>query len=296
MELSSLKNFKTRRVFTGYLFCLAAIVFFVVFKYIPILSSFWLSLFDYQPASQTYIGLQNFKSLAKDPIFWQALLNTTLLVLAIGSVGTVLGYALALAFRGGMPGGKFFRTLFFLPVVTTITVIALVFRILYNPVGLGFSINGFLNLIGLPPQPFLSDEKQALVSVMIPLIWKIAAYNMIIFIAALDGIDPQIVEVADVEGASFSQKLRYVFLPCTRYSITIVVILAVMRTYRIFVPIYVMTFGDPNHATETITTWIYKKSFRFWEMGYGSAMSAVLFVIILALTVVQLRIGREKNV
>ncbi len=256
MELSSLRNSKTRRILTGYLFCLAAIIFFVVFKYVPILSSFWLSLFDYQPASQTYIGLQNFKSLAEDPIFWQALLNTTLLVLAIGSVGTVLGYALALAFRGGMPGGKFFRTLFFLPVVTTITVIALVFRILYNPVGMGFSINGFLNLIGLPPQPFLSNEKQALVSVMIPLIWKIAAYNMIIFIAALDGIDPQIVEVADVEGASFSQKLWYVFLPCTRYSITIVVILAVMRTYRVFVPIYVMTFGDPNHATETITTMI----------------------------------------
>lgn len=114
-------------------------VVFVVFKYVPILNTFWLSLFDYTPISKTFIGFGNFRTILHDAVFFQALLNATILVLSVSALGTILGYALALMFRGGVVGGKLFRTLFFLPVITSIVAISLVFRILYNPAGLGFS-------------------------------------------------------------------------------------------------------------------------------------------------------------
>jgi multiple sugar transport system permease protein len=295
MKVSGIKQYRKQQIFYGYIFISLAIVTFIIFKYVPIFNTFVLSLYNYTPGSQEFIGLENFTNIASDDIFWLALSNTTILVVLIAGFGTVLGYILALLFRGGVYGGKFFRTIFFLPVVTTITVVALVFKILYNPIGFGFSINAFVRVFGLEPIPFLNSTKTALLSITVPLIWKIAAYNMIIFIAALDGIDIQQLEAAKMEGAGFWQQLWYIIIPGTKFSISLVVILAIMRTYRVFVPVYVMTFGDPNHSTETLVTWIYKKSFRFWEMGYGSAIAVVLFIIILVLTVIQMRVTRGDN-
>ena len=255
-----------------------------------------MSFYYYNPLSHTFAGLANYQRLFTDNVFWQSLKNTTLIVAGVTIVGTLVGYIFALMFQGGVKGGKLFRTIYFLPVVTSVTVISLVWKILYNPASLGFSFNGILRLFNIPPQGFLSDPNQAVWAMMLPLIWQIAGYNMIIFIAALDGVDEQLLEASLVEGANYWQQLWHILIPQTKYAITIVVILAVMRTYRVFVPVYVMTFGDPNHATETIATWLYKQAFRFWEMGYGSAIAVVLFLIILALTVVQLKVSSEKDV
>lgn len=291
---ASLGN-RNRIIILGYLFCLPAIFFFILFKYVPIINSFWMSFYDYNPIHHSFNGLVNYERLLGDTVFWQSLLNTSLIVAGVTLFGTAIGYIFALMFRGGVAGGKFFRTIYFLPVITSVTVVSLVWKILYNPASLGFSFNGLLSLFGIAPQGFLSDPKQAIWALMLPLIWQIAGYNMIIFIAALDGVDGQMLEAAEVEGAGYWQQLWHILIPATRYAITIVVVLAIMRTYRVFVPAYVMTFGDPNHATETIATWLYKQAFRFWEMGYGSAIAVVLFLIILILTGFQMYLTREKD-
>lgn len=291
----SVKSKKWRIFLIGFTFCLPAILFFTLFKYIPIINSFWLSFYNYNPISQSFSGLDNYERLLGDTVFWQSLINTSIIVVSVTTLGTLIGYIFALMFRSGVKGSKFFRTIYFLPVLTSVTVISLVWKILYNPASLGFSFNGFLKLLSIPPQGFLSDPHQALGALTLPLIWQIAGYNMVIFIAALDGIDGEILEAAQVEGANFWQQLRYIIIPSTRYAISIVVILAIMRTFRVFVPVYVMTFGDPNHATETIATWLYKQAFRFWEMGYGSAIAVVLFLIIMVLTIIQLVLMREKE-
>jgi multiple sugar transport system permease protein len=294
IQFNSISN-KRHTILFGYLFCVPAIFFFFLFKYVPIFSSFWMSFYNYTPISHTFTGVANYQKLLTDNIFWQALGNTTCIVAGVTIFGTVIGYIFALMFQGSVKGGKFFRTIYFLPVVTSVTVVSLVWKILYNPASLGFSFNGMLKLVGISPQGFLADPSQALWAMTLPLIWQIAGYNMIIFIAAIDGVDEQLLEASQVEGANYWQQLWHILIPETRYAITIVVLLAVMRTYRVFVPVYVMTFGDPNHATETIATWLYKQAFRFWDMGYGSAISVVLFIIILIFTVIQLVATREKD-
>lgn len=278
----------------AYVYCLPAIVFFVVFKIYPILQSFALSFREYQFGPGPYVGIENYARALEDKIFWQALGNTTIIVILVTVLGTVFGYALALLLSEEFMGCKLYRTLIFLPVVTSVTVISLVWKILYHPAPFGF-FNSILGNFGIPPQGWLSDPNQALYSLTAPLVWQIIGYNMVIFIAAIRGVDHDLLEAAEAEGANVFQKIRHVIIPSTRYAITMVVVLAVLRTYRIFVPVYVMTFGDPMHRTETIVTWMYKQSFRFGDMGYGSALAVILFLIIMLLTLIQLRIARESE-
>ena len=277
---------------TAYMFCLPAIVFFALFKIYPILQSFALSFRQYQFGPGPFVGFENYRRVLEDSVFWQALSNTTIVVILVTVIGTVAGYVLALMLSEEFRGCTLYRTMIFLPVVTSVTVISLVWKILYNPAPFGF-FNSILGYFGIPPQGWLSDPKQALYSLAIPLIWQIAGYNMVIFIAAIRGVDHVLLEAAEAEGATTLQKIRYIVIPATRYAVTMVVVLAVLRTYRIFVPIYVMTFGDPRHRTESIVTWMYKQSFRFGDMGYGSALAVLLFLLIMVLTLLQLKIARE---
>lgn len=278
----------------GYVFVLPAIVFFALFKIGPIVSSFLLSFRMYQLFPGPWVGLANYRRILNDAVFWQALGNTSLIVLAVTVFGTIIGYGFALMLQGDFRGSHFYRTLFFLPVITSVTIISLVWKILYNPAPFGF-FNTLLRYFGIPPQGWLSDPSQALGALIVPLIWQIAGYNMVIFIAAIRNVDESLLEAASVEGATWFQKIRYIVIPCTRFAIVMVVVLAVLRTYRVFVPVYVMTFGDPAHRTETIATWIYKQSFRHWDMSYGAALSVALFMIIMALTLVQMRLARGRD-
>lgn len=279
---------------TAYAFVFPALVFFSVFKIYPILSSFLLSFRQYELFPGPWIGLENYRRVLEDTVFHRTLVNTTIAVVVVAFFGTVLAYLVALVLQADFPGSRLYQLLFFLPVVTSVTVASLVWRILYNPAPFGL-INSLLAPFGIPPQGWLSDPDQALGALMVPLVWKIIGYNMVIFIAAIRSVDPSLLEAAEVEGANVFQKVRYVIIPATRFAISMVVVLAVLRTYRLFVPVYVMTFGDPDHRTETIVTWIYKQSFRFWDMGYGAALSVLLFLIIMVLTLVQFRLTREQD-
>jgi ABC-type sugar transport system permease subunit len=153
----------------AYLFCLPAVVFFTLFKIYPILQSFALSFHQYQFGPGPYVGLENYAQVLEDSAFWQALTNTTIVVILVTSIGTITGYVLALMLSEEFRGCKFYRTLIFLPVVTSVTVISLVWKVLYNPAPFGF-FNSILGYFRIPPQGWLSDPKQALYALTIPLI------------------------------------------------------------------------------------------------------------------------------
>ena len=158
----------------AYLYCLPAIVFFLVFKIYPILQSFALSFRQYQFGPGPYVGFENYARALEDKIFWQALGNTTIIVILVTVLGTVFGYVLALLLSEEFRGCRLYRTLIFLPVVTSVTVISLVWKILYHPAPFGF-FNSILGNFGLPPQGWLSNPDQALYSLTAPLVWQIMA-------------------------------------------------------------------------------------------------------------------------
>ncbi|MTI62138.1 MAG: sugar ABC transporter permease [Firmicutes bacterium] len=277
---------KLNKYKTPILFVLPALIFFLIFKVYPILNLFWLSIHDVGRNVGDFVGLKNYGTLINDNVFYLALLNTSIIVICVVFFGTVFGYLCALLLTDKFKGQKLFRTLFFIPVVTTVSIIAVVWKMMYYPAPSGM-LNFILSYINIPAQQWLADPDLALYALLVPLIWRIIGYNMIIFIAALKGLDKSQLEAAEVEGANWWQKLFYIIIPSTKYAVNMVIILAVLRTYKVFVPAYVMTSGDPQHRTETIATWIYKQSFRYWDMGYGAAIAVVLFAMIMILTLLQ---------
>lgn len=283
-----MKNIKKKmlKYRTPILFVLPAVIFFTVFKIFPILNLFWLSVHQVGRDVGEFVGMQNYIRLFSDEVFWLALKNTTIIVILVVIFGTVFGYFAALLLTEDFKGQKLFRTLFFIPVVTTVSIIAVVWKMMYYP-GESGMLNSLLSYLNIPAQQWLADPDIALYALIVPLIWRIIGYNMMIFIAALKGLNQNQLEAARVEGANWWQKLIYIIIPSTKYAINMVLILAVLRTYKVFVPAYVMTSGDPQHRTETIATWIYKQSFRYWDMSYGAALAVVLFLIIMFITVMQ---------
>ncbi len=271
---------------TPLLFVLPAVIFFFIFKVFPIINLFWLSVHEVSRDVGDFVGLDNYIRLINDEVFWLSFKNTTIIVVFVVFFGTIFGYFAALLLTEKFKGFKLFRILIFIPVVTTVSIIAVVWKMMYYP-GPSGMLNSILGFFNIPAQQWLGDPDIALYALIIPLIWRIVGYNMMIFIAALKGVDNSQIEAAEVEGANWWQKLIYVIIPSTKYAVNMVLILAVLRTYKVFVPAYVMTSGDPQHRTETIATWIYKQSFRYWEMGYGAAIAVSLFIIIMTITVLQ---------
>ncbi|SFL56133.1 carbohydrate ABC transporter permease [Halanaerobium salsuginis] len=277
---------------TPLMFVLPAVIFFTLFKIFPILNLFWLSIHQVDKDIGDFIGFKNYLKLIHDQVFWLSLKNTTIIVILVVFFGTIFGYLAALLLTEDFKGQKLFRILIFIPVVTTVSIIAVVWKMMYYPANSGM-LNSLLAYFNIPAQQWLADPKLALYALTVPLIWRIIGYNMMIFIAALKGVDKNQLEAAQVEGANWWQKLIYIIIPATKYAINMVLILAVLRTYKVFVPAYVMTSGDPQHKTETIATWIYKQSFRYWDMSYGAALAVVLFLIIMVLTIFQKKFQSE---
>ncbi len=293
---------RQRRVNPAYWFLAPALSAIALFFFVPVAASVLLSLTDFDiyavasRANLRVVGSGNYARLLGDPLVWLALKNTVYFV-AIGgplSVAVSLGAALLVSaklvrFKGLL------RTLLFLPVVTTLVAVAVVFRYVYHPrFGL---LNYGLSLLGIGAIDWLGDPAWAMPAIILMAVWKNFGFNMVIFIAGLQSIPERLYEAASIDGARGWQQFRSITLPMLAPTFVFVVVMTMIGYFQLFAEPYVMTQGGPAHSTLSIVLLMYQEGFRWWNMGYAAAVAFVLFAIILSLTVVTMRLrARDPEV
>jgi ABC-type sugar transport system permease subunit len=292
---------RTRRRAVGYLFVLPIALFFAVFVAFPFLRSFYLSLTEWSGfTSPRFIGLRNFQSLADDPVFWKAL-RTTIIYTAVTTIlQTTLPMLLAAFVNIGWRGGVVFRTLLFIPVIVSFVVTALLWQLIYDP-NFG-TLNQVLRAVGLDAlaHPWLADPTTVVPAIMLVSLWQSLGFYMLIFLAGLQGIDPNLYEAARIDGAGARQEFLKITVPMLRTVTAVVVLLNLINGFNTFDVIYVMTGGGPNRASEVLGTYLYKLAFGTESgatpsFGYATAISMVVFGLCVVAAVVQLRISRRAR-
>jgi multiple sugar transport system permease protein len=256
-----------------------------------VLAAFALSFSDFDlyaladPRDLRFVGLENYARLLGDPLFWTALRNTAVFAFVGGplSIAASLGAALLLESRL-LRGRAFFRTVYFLPVVTTLVAVAVVWRYVYHPrVGL---LNRALALVGVEPIDWLGDPAWALPAIIGLAVWKNFGFNMVIFVAGLQSIPERLYEAARLDGAGPLQELRHVTLPNLLPTTAFVALLTAIGHFQLFAEPYVMTQGGPGDATRSIVLLMYEQGFRWWNLGQAAAIACTLFAIVLGITLV----------
>jgi len=284
-----------RRPSAGWWFVAPALGLIAVFFFLPVAASALLSLTDfdiYAVASGANLRLvmhENYVRLLRDPLFWVALRNTAYFVAVAGPLSIAVSLAAAMLVTARVVRAKaLWRTLLFLPVVTTLVAVAVVWRYVYHPrFGL---LNYLLACCGLGPVDWLGSPRWAMPAIILMTVWKNFGFNMVIFIAGLQSIPERLYEAASIDGAGGRAQFRHVTLPMLAPTFLFVTVVTMIGYFQLFAEPYVMTQGGPAHATLSIVLLMYQEGFRWWNMGYAAAVAFVLFAILLALTLVTLRL------
>ncbi len=271
---------------------LATLLLFWLF---PIAASLVLSFTDYQLLSGkgTFIGFENFVSLFSDPTFLRAVTNT--LLFTVGTLPFTIAIAITLAIfvSRNLPLKTFFQSVYFFPSIVSLVVVALIYSTLYAR---GGYIQMLLNAMGLasPPEGFLFNEATALPSIMAMDIWMSAGYYMLLFIAALQSIPQELYDAASLEGAGAWHRLKAITLPHLKPMLLFVLVLNTIKSFQIFVEVFVMTKGGPLNSTMTIVYFVYEEGLHKFSIGYGAAAANILFVLIAIIAWVEMRLMQER--
>ncbi len=282
----------------AYLFLAPALFAIVIFFFIPVLAAFIISFTDFDIYGLAdfsrirFTGLKNYSILFGDPLFWTALKNTFYFVFAAGPLNIAVSLAAALLINSKLVKFKaLFRLTYFVPVVTTLVAVAIVWRFIYHP---KFGVlNFFLDYLGVDAIDWLGDPEWAMPAIIFMSVWKNFGYNMIIFIAGLQNIPAQIYEAAVIEGAGRWQIFSRITLPMLAPTTLFVGIITLIGFFQLFAEPYVMTQGGPLNQTLSIVLYMYQEGFRWWNMGYSAAIAFVLFVIIFIGTLLQFKFQRS---
>lgn len=290
----------SRKRFIPYLFLAPALIF-LLFVYIPIIENVFFSLFEwssFQP-EKTFIGLKNYIDLFHDPVFFTALRNNVLyaVISLICQVGGGLILAAVLEDRLVRKWSPFFRTVFFLPVVISMTVIALLFDFIYNPeIGL---LNQPLEAVGLDEltRAWLGDENTAMLSVIFVSQWQSVGYIAMLYIVSIQSIPAELYESAQLDGAGKIQQFFHITVPQTKEMSFVAVVMTLTGAFTVFNEPYILTGGGPGNASEVLSTFLYKSAFTKDMMGYASAIATVVLLLTLALSLIQMKFfktGKEE--
>ncbi|HCY75831.1 MAG TPA: sugar ABC transporter permease [Ignavibacteriales bacterium] len=286
------------KINAAYFFLAPALSAIFIFFFIPVIAAFFISFTDFDIyalgnlSTVRFVGLSNYLKLFEDPLFFTALKNTFYFVILAGPLSIVVSLGAALLLNSKLIKFKgIFRLSYFIPVVTTLVAVAIVWRFIYHP-RFGI-INYILSLIGIAPVDWLGDTSTAMPAIVIMSVWKNFGYNMIIFIAGLQNIPEDLYEAASIEGASGWQKFKSITLPMLAPTTIFISIITMIGYFQLFAEPYVMTQGGPLNSTLSIVQFMYQEGFRWWNMGYSASIAFVLFLIILIGTIIQLKV--QKN-
>jgi multiple sugar transport system permease protein len=282
----------------AYFFLAPAIISILIFFFIPVIAAFLISFTDFDIYALgdlntvRFIGFKNYERLLEDPLFWQALKNTSYYVFMATPLTIAASLGAAILLNSKLIKFKaIFRLSYFIPYVTTLVAVAIVWRFIYHP---KFGIlNYFLSFFGIEPVDLLGDPNLAMPAIVLMSVWKGFGYYMIIFLAGLQNIPEDLYESASLEGANFWQQFKSITLPMLAPTTLLISIITIAGYFQIFAEPYIMTQGGPLNSTLTIVGYMYQEGFRWWNMGYSASIAFVLFIIILIVTLVQFRI--QKN-
>jgi fructooligosaccharide transport system permease protein len=273
----------------AYIFTIPAIALLVAFLVVPMVYTVYYSVFKYQvmrPNDITFIGLANYQKLFKDPEFWKALRNTFYFTIIVVPVQCVLALALALLVSKRFRGVSIFRTMYFSPQLTSMVVISVLWTVLYNSNPNTGLINSILVSFGLQPINFLTNAKTAMNAIIFMSAWQGAGYQMMIFLAGLQGIPTEQYEASAVDGANKWQQFWNITIPNLKGTIKYVIMITMIQAMKLFTQPYVMTQGGPKNATKTMVYYIYTQGFQKGNFGYACSVAAVFFVIVVAMSLI----------
>ena len=277
----------------AWLFLAPSLVLFAIFTAIPVISAFFISFTQWNLFNEvTWVGLGNYLELAKDEIFAKVLGNTAYFVLVSVPVQIVLALLCALVLNRGIKGQTFFRVVYFLPVVTSTIAAALVWAWLFNS-NFGL-INAGLSLVGVTDLPkWMGSTRWAMPAIIIVSIWQNLGYAMVLFLAGLQNIGKDVHDAAALDGATGWDRFWHITLPLLSPTTFFVLVISIIGSFQVFELVLIMTKAGPANATNTLVYYIYQNGFQFYQMGYASAAAMVLFLIVLAFTLVQYKLQRR---
>ncbi|MCX5800118.1 MAG: sugar ABC transporter permease [Candidatus Eisenbacteria bacterium] len=274
------------------------LVSFGIFWVFPLVFSLVLSFLRFNPLrpdTTQIVWLSNFATAFKDPLFWKSLTNTLVFVLGTVPVTTVVAFFLAVAINQRIPLRTLYRSGFFVPSIISVVVISIIFKQFYSPLGL---VNKVVQLFGGEPKSWLGEPRTALLCIMAMDVWASFGYYTILFLAGLQAIPSETYEAARIDGSGFWGTLRFVTVPMVRPITLFIVVINTIRSFQIFIEIFVMTRGAPLNSTLTSVFYLYDRAFYRFEMGYASAVAYLLFIVILCFSLAQmryLRMGRAAG-
>jgi multiple sugar transport system permease protein len=288
-----------KEMLAAYLFLAPGFVLFALVILYPIGRALQISLYEWAivpGVASDYLGLDNYRRAFDDPIFWKALVNTGFYMAATVPAQIVLGLAAAVLLDARLPARAVFRTLYYVPVITSWVVVSLLFRYLFLTDGglVNWTLTDGVHLADHNIS-WLGGRWTALAAISILGIWKGIGWSMVIFLAALQAVPRELREAAAVDGANAWQRFRAVSLSAIRPVVAFVTILLVIGGFNVFISVFLITGGGPGDETQVLLTYMYRQAFTFLDFGYGASISFVLTGIVLVLSLVQLRLFRRPG-
>lgn len=277
-----MKKFLYDEKYVAWLFIAPALIGTFIFIIIPICASFYMSLLDWNLISAPeFVGFQNYIELLNEKAFWDILWNTIVYALITTVFGVIIPLILAVLINEKIKGANFFKTIYFLPFITPMIVLAVVWSWIFDP------NYGVFNFIFQTNIKWLYDTKFAMIALIFVSVWKNIGYNMILMLAGLQNIPNEVNEAAKIDGATGISKFLKVTCPLLSPTILFVSLVTTISSFQVFDLIFLMTEGGPEHSTTVLVYWLYKNAFEFFKIGKASAIAYVLFIVVMSLTFLQ---------
>lgn len=274
--------------YASWVFIAPALIGTIIFIVIPVIFSFGLSFAKWDLINPIrFVGLENYKIIFTEPLFFKILFNTVVFALSTSLLGVIIPLILASILNSKLKGAEFFKTAYFLPFITPMIVIGIIWEWIFDP-----NIGLFANLFNIHLK-WLYDTHLAMPALIIVSVWKLIGYNMIIFLASMGGISSSLFEAAKIDGANSFQIFKNVTIPMLSPTIFFVIIITTISSFQVFDLIYLMTQGGPLDSTNVLVYAIYKNAFEYFNIGKASAIAYVLFAIILVLTLIQWNLRKK---
>ncbi len=281
---------------SGYLFILPSLLHVIVFLFVPLAFSLYLSFTDWRGTNfqnAPWVGLENYEFLLGDTRFWNSMQNSAYYTLLSVPLGMAVSLLVALVMNQKLRGIYVFRTLFFLPVISSWVAVSVVWITLLDPeAGI---VNYVLTQIGFPRLNWLGDPNTAMPSIVLIAIWKGLGFQMVIWLAGLQAVPEELYEAAAIDGANRWQAFRGITLPLLTPTTFFLTLTGIIGSFQVFSPVYVITGGGPRGTTDVVVHRIYLRAFEAFDMGYASAQAWVLFVVIFGLTLAQVLYRRRRG-
>lgn len=291
-------RFMDERHLSALILLAPALIFFFALILYPLVNTIVSSAYQYSLTSQErlFVGLENYRTLLSDPVFWLALKNNVIIL--VGSVVTQVGLGLifaAILERGIKRGSVFFRTIIFAPMVMSVVAVGLLWQLIYHP-SLGI-LSDFLRLLGLPvpSQGFLGDPDIVVYSIIGAAAWQYTGFIMVMLLAAMQSIPREHYEAATIDGASEPQSFWYITIPGIRNVLIVATLITMISAFKVFDIVYVLTGGGPANASQVLATYLFENAFTLGRAGYANALAVVLLLFAVILGTMQLRFSRGEG-